>query len=138
MDHAKIYPRIGVGVIVTNGEGRVLMGKRRNAHGQGTWALSGGNLEFGESLLECARRELFEETGLQGEQGKILGFVENVFEEENLHYVTFFVQFEKAKGKIACKELDKCEKWEWFDFENLPEPLFLPFRDFLKQYFVDL
>jgi 8-oxo-dGTP diphosphatase len=56
-------PYIGVAVIVVR-EGRVLLGKRKNAHGAGTWQFPGGHLEYGESIESCARRELFEETGL--------------------------------------------------------------------------
>ena len=55
--------RVGVGVIVVRG-GLVLLGQRLGSHGAGTWALPGGNLEFGESVEACARRELLEETGL--------------------------------------------------------------------------
>ena len=53
-------PYIGVAVIVVR-EGRVLLGKRKNAHGAGTWQFPGGHLEYGESIEDCARRELFEE-----------------------------------------------------------------------------
>ena len=44
-------PRVGVGVIVQR-DGRILLGKRLGAHGEGTWALPGGHLEFGESVAE--------------------------------------------------------------------------------------
>ena len=32
-------------------------------------------------------------------------------------------------------EPEKCEKWEWFEWNNLPEPLFLPIQNLLKQKF---
>ena len=57
------HPRVGVGAILVR-NGKVLMGKRKNAHGEGSWALPGGHLEFGESLEECATRETYEETGI--------------------------------------------------------------------------
>ena len=53
-------PRVGVGIIITRGE-QVLMLKRLNVHGQGTWSTSGGHLEFGESPEKCAIREAKEE-----------------------------------------------------------------------------
>ena len=58
------YPRVGIGVIVMR-NGLVLLGERIGAHGAGTWALPGGHLEFGESVEQCARREVWEETGLE-------------------------------------------------------------------------
>ena len=57
-------PKVGVGVIIVK-EGKILLGKRKNAHGEGTWCPPGGHLELGESYEECAKRETFEETGLQ-------------------------------------------------------------------------
>jgi len=50
-------PLIGVAVIVIK-ENRVLLGKRKNSHGSGTWAFPGGHLEFNESIEDCARREV--------------------------------------------------------------------------------
>jgi len=32
-------------------------------------------------------------------------------------------------------EPEKCEKWEWFEWEKLPKNLFLPFKNLKKQGF---
>jgi len=61
-------PRVGVGVLaVRHGSPRtsVLVSLRKSRHGRGEWALPGGHLELGESPVECARRELEEETGIE-------------------------------------------------------------------------
>lgn len=39
-------------------------------------------------------------------------------------------------GKVKIMEPEKCEEWNWFDFQNLPSPLFLPLRNLLKTNFV--
>ena len=59
-----IYPRINPAVIVgvINGE-KILLTKYRK--GYKYFALIAGFTEFGESLEECVRREVFEETGLR-------------------------------------------------------------------------
>ena len=37
--------KVGIGVIVLK-DGKVLLGKRKNAHGEGSWSFGGGHLEF--------------------------------------------------------------------------------------------
>jgi len=32
-------------------------------------------------------------------------------------------------------ELEKCEQWKWFEWKNLPQPLFIPIQNLLKQDF---
>jgi 3-methyladenine DNA glycosylase AlkD/ADP-ribose pyrophosphatase YjhB (NUDIX family) len=127
-------PYIGVAVIVVR-EGRVLLGKRRNAHGAGTWQFPGGHLEFGESIEACARRELFEETGLSALSLRRGPFTNDLFEDEGKHYVTLFLISEHTVGRPRLKEPDKCECWEWFSWSEMPEPHFLPIVNLLKQGF---
>jgi NUDIX domain len=54
--------RLGAGVFVHTPRGYVLL-KRQGSHGAGEWSLPGGHLEFGETVDECARREVLEEIG---------------------------------------------------------------------------
>jgi 8-oxo-dGTP diphosphatase len=56
-------PRVGVEIIVVK-EGKILLGKRKGAHGSGCYSPPGGNLECKETVETCAKRELDEETGL--------------------------------------------------------------------------
>lgn len=64
----------GVGVVVVNPEGLILMG--RGANGQ--WSLPGGHIESGETAEDAAIRELEEETGL-----KISGKLELIHDKDN-------------------------------------------------------
>lgn len=56
-------PVTGVSIAVFRA-GEVLLVKRAREPMAGSWSLPGGKQEFGETMEEAARRELFEETGL--------------------------------------------------------------------------
>jgi len=124
-------PSIGVGVIIKK-EGKILLGKRKGSHGKGSWSFPGGHLDFGESPEECARREILEETGIQIANIRKGPFTNDIFPQEGKHYVTLFMIADHASGEVAALEPEKCEKWEWFAWDALPQPLFLPIENLLK------
>lgn len=124
--------RVGVGVLIFRNN-RILLGERIGAHGANTWATPGGHLEMGESIEECARREVFEETGLAVESITKLSFTNDIFKEEGKHYVTLFVVAACHSGEAEVKEMEKCKQWQWYDLSDLPEPLFLPLTNLLKE-----
>lgn len=126
-------PHIGVGVLVWNGD-RLLLGKRISAHSENSWQFPGGHLEFGETVVDCARREVEEEAGITICNIIPGGFTNAVFVDAEKHYVTLFVSSEYESGEPRVMEPEKCEQWQWFRWDQLPEPLFLPIRNFLKQY----
>lgn len=118
-----IHPRIGVAVIVVR-DGLVLLGKRLSGLGTGTWALPGGHLEFGESIEDCARREVLEETGLVIEAITPGPYTNNVFKDEAKHYVTLFVVAHSIAGEPEAREPTKCLRWDWYRWSEFPQPLF--------------
>ncbi len=126
--------RVGVGVIVLRG-GKILMGKRKNAHGEGAWALPGGHLEHGESWEECARRETLEETGLQISNVRFAAATNDIFQQEQKHHITLFMLADADSGEARAMEPEKCEKWEWLDRSEWPERVFLPVSNLLKSGF---
>ena len=126
-----IEPRVGVGVIVRRSS-RVLLGRRRGTHGDGTWQFPGGHLQYGESIEECARRELLEETGLMLEEVRLGPYTNDIFDEANCHYVTLYAIGDSLTGDAQVLEPEKCEKWAWFEWSRLPQPLFLPIQNLLK------
>lgn len=125
-------PRVAVAVVVYK-EDKVLMGKRIASHGTGSWQLPGGHLDFFETIEDCARREVFEETGIFIKNLRYRAFTNDFFEEERKHYVTLFIFADYDGGILRNKEPDKCQIWEWFDCKQLPKPLFSPIENLTKQ-----
>jgi ADP-ribose pyrophosphatase YjhB (NUDIX family) len=65
-----------VGVIVTDGQGRLLMIKRGHEPGAGLWSIPGGRIEPGETDAEAVIREMLEETSLAVEVDRLIGRVQ--------------------------------------------------------------
>lgn len=127
-------PRVGLGVVVLK-EGRVLLQKRVNAHGHGTWCFPGGHLEPGESFEECARRETLEESGVEISSPRFVTVTNDIFEEERKHYITVYMLAEWESGEPMIQEPGKTVRWEWHPWDKLPEPLFIPLQNLVKQGF---
>ena len=127
-------PKVGLGVCIIK-DNKVLLGKRKNAHGEGSWCFPGGHLEFGESYEECAKRETFEEVGISIKNVRFVTATNDIFPVEDKHYVTVYISAEYDEGKIEIKEPDKMVEWAWFSWDKLPQPLFIPMQNPIKQGF---
>ena len=128
-------PLVGVGVIVLR-NGLVLLGERLGSHGSGTWAFPGGHLEFGETVEQCAAREVREETGLELQDIRTGPYSNDLFASEQKHYVTLFVVSSSAEGEPEALEPTKCSRWQWFKWSELPTPLFQPLQTLVRTGFI--
>ena len=127
-------PRVGVGIFVVKND-KVLMLQRKNAHGEGTWSIPGGHLEFNETIEECAAREVKEETGLDIKNIRLGPYTNDFFYKEDKHYITLFAISEPINGAPKNMEPHKCSNIGWFSLNDLPNPLFLPLDNLLKTGF---
>lgn len=66
---------IGVGVVVLRGDD-VLLIKRGKPPRLGQWSLPGGLQELGETAAAAAKREVFEETGIDIALGPLLDIID--------------------------------------------------------------
>lgn len=123
-------------------DGKVLLGKRHDdsdkadseLHGEGTWTMPGGKLNFGESFEQAAVREVLEETGLKISHDK-LKFISLANDRvSDAHFVTIGFLCEEFEGEPKVMEPDEITEWKWFDLNNLPEKVFLPSMEVLKNY----
>lgn len=76
----KQYPKPVVGVLVYRDNGDIILGQ--GPKWGDLWTVPGGHLEWGETLEECAKREVKEETNLEIEDIKFLGLQESILSPE--------------------------------------------------------
>ncbi len=130
MNTANLQVRVGVGVMVFK-NGKLLLGKRKNAHGEGEYAGLGGHLEFGESIEYCVKREAKEEAGIEVRNIKFL-CLSSLKRYKGKHYIDIGMTAELVGEEPKIMEPEKCEKWGWYDLNNLPKPLFAAEENYLK------
>ena len=88
----RLYPdRPIVGCLaVVRRDGRALLAQRSLPPGVGKWGFPGGAQELGETVFECARRELLEETGVAAEPVRVLTVIEAIRQDEAGKVMTHF------------------------------------------------
>ncbi len=126
-------PMIGVGGLLFNRQGQVLLIKRDKAPAQGLWSVPGGKLEAGESLIECCRREVKEETGLAVEVVSIAAVVDRRI--ENFHYVIvdFLVALLDEQDDIPVAATDVSEA-RWIGLETIDDyPLVIGLSEIIRR-----
>lgn len=126
-----VRPHPGVGCFVVK-EGRFLMGRRRGAHGPGTWSVPGGWIERGETPEVAAVREVREETGMVIGGARVVTATTTVH-AEGLCSLTVWVVASWVSGEPTLIEPDKFVEHRWCSFEaGLPAPLFDVWADLFK------
>ena len=126
----KDHPRVGVAVIFEQ-DGQLLLVKRKNAHGAGTWAVPGGHLEFGETPEACAVRETREEVGIAISGASFVAISNDIFPEEGKHYITIWMRAASFEGEPCIAAHGEVAEIRWFTWNALPAPLFLPLQNLL-------
>lgn len=114
--------KVGVGVFIVK-DGKVLLGKRKNAHGENEYGGPGGHLEYGETAEETAFREISEECGIKVKNLKML-CVSDLLTYFPKHYVDIGFTAEWEAGEPTVLEPYKLESWDWYDLDKLPDNLF--------------
>lgn len=115
-------PKAGVAVILRDGDGRVLLARRRGSRA-GTWCIPCGNIEWEEDVRDAARREFLEETGLEVELGPVYAVLSNAHDTEARSVGIWFLG--RAVGGAARAGGDASELG-WFDPAVPPAPLAFP------------
>jgi 8-oxo-dGTP diphosphatase len=92
-------PVVGVGAIVFDETGRVLLVQRGKPPGVGLWSVPGGKLEPRETLAQAVAREVREETGLIVEVGTLACVLERMGDDYHFVLLDYFAR--ATGGKLA-------------------------------------
>lgn len=122
----------GVQCIVAREDNSILLGLRSNTSCAGTWALPGGHLEHRETPIQCALRELSEETCLVASDCKMgQTFITYT---TSTPYVHFPVIMNGVSGSPHIPRGEKFSTLQFFSLEALPASIFEPSEIALQQY----
>ena len=127
----------GAAVFIRNDEGRILMQQRKYPYGR--WGVPCGLMELGESAEDTARREIFEETGLELGNLKLFG----VYSGEKYfcraangdEYYTVIIVYEAESyiGEPTVHD-DESLQFRWFKPTELPEDIAGSHREMIAEY----
>jgi 8-oxo-dGTP diphosphatase len=125
-------PQVGTAIIISKDD-KVLLIKRRGPHGKGTWSTPGEHLDFGETLEGCAAREAREEVGLDVTGIRFRCVTNDVFGADGKHYITIWMEGKSVSGEPYVASDEEAEEIGWYAWDALPQPLFLPLENLIKE-----
>jgi 8-oxo-dGTP diphosphatase len=131
-----LRPYFACNVILTRlkvGEQQILLSKRISGFGTGMYSLPGGKQQEGETLEECAIRELKEETKIALKKSKPVSWHVSRYPGKP-QVSSIGVLALDYEGIPYTVEQNQNEKWDWFYINNLPSPLFGPTKIVLGHY----
>lgn len=112
-------------LVLRDRDGRLLLIRRSD---NGVWSVPAGAMELGESIADCAVRELREETGLRATQVTPYALHtgpaythRNMFGDTYQHFVVLF-RVDAWQGELV-RETDETIDAGFFDEAAAPEPL---------------
>ena len=127
-------PRVGVGILLVDESGRLLLTLRRRPPEAGCWSIVGGKLDFLETLEQCALRETLEEVGAAISIDSLLCVTDHLLPGEGQHWVSpAFLARVSSRDTRNC-EPDKTQEVRWFPIDNLPPNLTITARNAIEVY----
>src|SRR3972149_4466046 len=124
----------GAAVIIENTEGKILLGKRYDTIGGGTWAAPVGQIEDGESARQAVVREVKEETGMTVCNPR--HFISSIDDAYGHRFVISAFIATRFDGQPKVVPGEKHSEWRWFRLNELPkeEDMFVPALSILEAY----
>lgn len=110
-------PELCVGAVVVR-DGSILLIRRGSPPGEGLWSVPGGRVQRGETMAEAARRELREETSLDGDAGQVVGWTELIGRRRHYVVVDFWMTVAPDATPVAGTDASDAAWVAFGDLEN--------------------
>ncbi|MFC1623298.1 NUDIX domain-containing protein [Patescibacteria group bacterium] len=104
-------PSIGVATVVVK-DGKIAIGKDVRK-GEAVFGVPGGHWESGETLKECAIREVREECGVEAVNVELVSVYDFYRPDKEKNYVTIGMKATYASGKFSDHHGEGRLDWEW-------------------------
>ncbi|EJN06564.1 ADP-ribose pyrophosphatase [Phyllobacterium sp. YR531] len=124
-------PGVGCGLVFLK-DAHILLLQRKKSPESGAWGIPGGKVDFLETAEEAVRREALEETGLSAGTMSLLGISEQLFHDEQQHWLGILFLAEDFDGEMQLLEPEKHGGIDWFPLDKLPGFLTLPTKHALE------
>ena len=119
MPKNEIMVKATAGVIVIDkATGQVLLTRRNVTPFKGFWCFPGGHIEQNEPVLDAAKREVLEETGLVVDP-VFLGYFDEIFPDMQIHNVV--IAFWAETTGTPNPDPVEVSDWGWFSLDEALE-----------------
>ncbi len=132
--NANSQPRVGVGVLLVDECGRVLLTLRKFPPEAECWSIVGGKVNFLETVESCAVREVLEEVGLKIAIDRLLCITDHLLPDEGQHWVSPAYLGKILDGFAQNCEADKTREVRWFAMDELPHNLTMTAKNAIDAY----
>lgn len=128
------WPRAGVGVLLIDEFGRVLLTLCELPPEAGCWSILGGKVDFLEPLEACAIREAHEEAGVEIAIERLLCVTDHRLPREGQHWVSPAFLGRIVRGNARNCEPHKTREVRWFSLDQLPANLTMTAHNVVYAY----
>lgn len=105
-------PSVGVATVVIK-DGLVLVGKDTRK-GDAVFGVPGGHWESGETLKDCAAREILEESGISCSNVQLISIYDFYREDKGKSYVTIGMKADYLSGELTDLHEEGRLDWDWY------------------------
>ncbi len=122
MNNQKINIRIA-GLLIKDNKILLIRHKKEDKK---YWLVPGGNLEYGERIEDCLRREFMEELTMEVQAKDFIFLVESISPNKDRHILNLFYKVEAEKFNIKIGDEDRLDGADFFSSDELDNIIIYP------------